>query len=210
MAKSIEKIWQEGFMNSDALIAPKLNSLYERKSQHIIDKLMRMGKHNLIGLAVMAFVLLFGSILLGVPYTGTVIFILLAIALVFGVKRMEEMKQLDSSLDSYEYLKSFDNFLKETIAGYTRMYRFVYPALTLAIFQGTWSLSGFREHFMAGSAHAYLVNGVPAPVLVGVIFIASLTALFAGTIYRIDVNFFYGRVFKKLNEILTDMEELRK
>lgn len=89
------------------------------------------------------------------------------------------------------------------------MYRFLCPALTLAIFQGTGSLGDFRERFMADSSHVYLVNGMPVPALTGVILVAALMALFAGPIYRFDVNLFYGRVFKKLHEILVDMEELR-
>jgi len=38
MEKSIETIWKEGFLESDALVAPKLNDLYNQKSIHIVDK----------------------------------------------------------------------------------------------------------------------------------------------------------------------------
>ena len=38
MEKSIETIWKEGFMKDDALVAPKLNDLYNQKSANIIDK----------------------------------------------------------------------------------------------------------------------------------------------------------------------------
>ena len=31
MEKSIESIWKQGFLNSDALVAPKLNNLYNQK-----------------------------------------------------------------------------------------------------------------------------------------------------------------------------------
>ena len=209
MTKSIETIWKEGFINSDAMVAPKLNSLYERKSQHTIDRLMRMGRLNLIGVVVMAFVFLTGSIVLGVPYTGVVIFALLAVAVVFGTTRLKKMKQLDDSLDSYRYLKSFDDFLKETMVGYTRMYRFVYPALSLAFFQGIWSLGGFRERSLTDSSDVSLVNGTPLPMLTCALLVAALMALFAGPIYRFDVNLFYGRILKKLQEILADMEELK-
>ena len=37
MEKSIESIWKQGFLNSDVLVAPKLNNLYNRKSIHSID-----------------------------------------------------------------------------------------------------------------------------------------------------------------------------
>jgi hypothetical protein len=34
-------------------------------------------------------------------------------------------------------------------------------------------------------------------------------AVFGGSIYKWDVDLVYGRVFKKLDEIIADMEELR-
>ena len=42
MEKSIETIWKQGFLKSDALVAPKLNDLYNQKSTHIIDKFNNM------------------------------------------------------------------------------------------------------------------------------------------------------------------------
>ena len=50
MEKSIETIWKEGFLNQDALIAPKLNNLYNKKSTHIVDKFKRMFRINLIAI----------------------------------------------------------------------------------------------------------------------------------------------------------------
>lgn len=34
----IEATWREGFLNPDALVAPKVNDLYTRKSRHIVDR----------------------------------------------------------------------------------------------------------------------------------------------------------------------------
>ena len=89
------------------------------------------------------------------------------------------------------------------------MYRFIYPALTLAILQATWSLGGFKERFMVDSTPGYLLNGMPLSVLLGITFISALTAIFAGAIYRFDVHLFYGRTFRKLHDILAEMEALR-
>ena len=50
MERSIETIWKEGFLKSDALIAPKLNDLYNQKSIGIVDKFRRMYRMNIIGL----------------------------------------------------------------------------------------------------------------------------------------------------------------
>ena len=42
MEKSIEAIWKEGFLEQDALVAPKINELYNQKSSDIVDKMTRM------------------------------------------------------------------------------------------------------------------------------------------------------------------------
>jgi hypothetical protein len=41
-----------------------------------------------------------------------------------------------------------------------------------------------------------------------VITIAGLLMLFGGRIYNFDVKIVYGRIFKKIEELLTDLEEL--
>ena len=46
MENSIKSIWQEGFLKNNDLIAPKVVNLYDRKSEHIIDKYKRMFKKN--------------------------------------------------------------------------------------------------------------------------------------------------------------------
>jgi len=58
MEKSIESIWKEGFLKSDALVAPKVNNLYTQKSIHVIDKFKRMFRINLIAIVVFSFVFL--------------------------------------------------------------------------------------------------------------------------------------------------------
>lgn len=210
MEKSIETIWKEGFLASNALVAPKLNDLYNLKSKHLIDRLMRAGKLNLICIAVAAFAILVGSIFLGVPYEGAVLCMLLMVAVVYGVKQFGKLKLLDNSLNSYQYLKSFDKFMIDSMATYTKMYRFIYPAFVLASFQTMWILGGNAAQLIEEDPDIYLINGIPVPMLIGVLLFAGLMSLFAGPIYRLDVNLVYGRLFKKPHEILADMEELRR
>ena len=58
MEKSIENIWKEGFLKSDALVVPKINNLYNQKSKHITAKFERMFKINLIAIVVFSVVFL--------------------------------------------------------------------------------------------------------------------------------------------------------
>ena len=55
MEKSIESIWKEGFLKSDVLVAPKVNDIYNKKSEHIVDKFTRMFKTNLVVIVLCSF-----------------------------------------------------------------------------------------------------------------------------------------------------------
>ena len=48
MNQPIETIWKNAFIKDNALVAPKLNGLYEKKSIHLIDKFNKMFKINLV------------------------------------------------------------------------------------------------------------------------------------------------------------------
>ena len=55
----------------------------------------------------------------------------------------------------------------------------------------------------------YLINGVPLIGIIGVILITGFLVLVGGRIYEWDLKIVYGRVFKKLDEIIDDIRELR-
>ncbi len=48
MENSIETIWKEGFLNEKRLVAPKINDLYNQKSKHLVDKMERTFRVNII------------------------------------------------------------------------------------------------------------------------------------------------------------------
>ena len=56
MEKSIEKIWKEGFTGDKSTEIPRISSLHKQKSKHLVEKIQRMYKHNLIAIVVMALV----------------------------------------------------------------------------------------------------------------------------------------------------------
>ena len=98
MEKSIENIWKEGFLKSDALIAPKLNDLYNQKSKHVIDKFKRMFKINLIAIVIFAFAILVVTTFNGLPVIGISWFLILIGLVVVN-------KKLTSSLEKIDYHK---------------------------------------------------------------------------------------------------------
>jgi hypothetical protein len=54
-----------------------------------------------------------------------------------------------------------------------------------------------------------LVSGVPLIVIAGVVLLGIVVDLLGGVIFDFDVNTVYRNVFRKLDEMLAEMEELR-
>lgn len=217
MEKSIEAIWKNGFLKSDALVAPKLNDLYNKKSQHIVDKFTRMLRINLIAVVVGSFLVVGMSYLVQIPYMGLGMFVILNILVVINKKLMKGLKKIDKNVSSFEYLKTFDSWMKEQISTNERFARFLYPVIFLSVLAGFW-FGGFGgdvpgqimvDELSAHYPDMVLVLGLPLYGLLGGILVVVLLAYFGGRIYKWDLNIVYGRVLKKLNEIITDMEELR-
>lgn len=217
MEKSIETIWKEGFLKSDALIAPKLNNLYNQKSKHIIDKFTRMFKMNLILVVIGSIIILAASFVVGLPYMGVPMFILMNVLVILNKKLLNTLLKIDKSASSYDYLMSFDTWLKSQISINKLFARFLYPTIFLSLVVGFWmkSIDGHRmgdllvKKLLITMPDLSLILGVPTLGLLAAVIIVGLLILVGGRIYEWDLKLVYGRVFRKLNEIIADIEELR-
>ena len=218
MEKSIESIWKEGFLNNNVLVAPKVNDLYNRKSEHIVDKFTRMFKINLIAIVATSFFVLVMAYISGIPYMGIGMFILLNGVVIINKKLMAGLSQIDKNVNSFDYLQSFDKWMKEQTAVNERMSRFLYPLIFLVMAVGFWfgpfgaddPGQALVNEMLVDSPNLTLVFGVPLFFWGIGIAIFILLSILGGKIYRKDLGIVYGRVLKKLDEILADMEELRK
>ncbi|MFT4734195.1 MAG: hypothetical protein ACI9DJ_002525 [Algoriphagus sp.] len=216
MEKSIESIWKEGFLKSDALIAPKVNNLYTQKSIHMIDKFKRMFKINLIAIVVFSFVFLVISYFIGIPITGAIFFVMLSVLVIINKKLLEGLEKIDKGVSSYQYLKSFNEWIKKQVVINERFATFFYPIIFLSMIIGFWFKDAegvpLGERLVGEVLHGfpdiYMVQGVPLIAIGVIIFIVALLAFFGGRIYQWDLNIVYGRVFKKLEELMADIEEL--
>ena len=134
MEKSIENIWKEGFLKNDALVAPKINSLYTRKSIHIIDKFKRMFRANLIAVIIGSFVFLIVSWLLHIPVMGVLFFVTLMVLVFINKRLLNELEKIDQGQNSYQYLKNFSLWIKKQIAINKRLATFLYPVFLCHLF----------------------------------------------------------------------------
>ena len=217
MEKSIETIWKDGFLKSDALLAPKLNNLYSQKSIDIVDKFRRMYKINRIAIVAFAFIILPISFLVKIPYMGIGMFVLFFVIVTIAQKFSKRLDTLDKTQNSYQYLISFDNWVKEMTATNTKLSRFLYPYVFIIMVAGFWfgSIGGdipgnkFVNFILLKFPDTYLVFGFPLILIIGGFTIISLLAYFGGQIGDFDLKLGYGRILKKLDGILADMNELR-
>ena len=217
MEKSIENIWKEGFLKSDALVAPRINNLYEQKSIHIIDKFKRMFKINLIAIIAFSSIFLIVSFIVGIPITGVIFFVTLSVLVIINKKLLNDLEKIDLGLSSYQYLKAFDQWIKKQVAINKKISKYLYPIIFMSLLLGLW----FKDdegiplgerlvgEILIGFPNIYMVYGIPLIGIVIVLLILALLAFFGGRIYKWDVNIIYGRVFKKLEELMTDIESLR-
>jgi len=213
MSNSIEEIWKEGFISNDALVAPKLNNLYSQKSKNIVDKFELMFKWNLIGIAIFAVIVLVALSLFGTPYLGIFISAMLMSLVVRGRKEQASLALIDKNVSSYQYLKTFHGWLREMMDGYAKLYSFFYPALFLAI-AIQFCFSDIAREGINGFVYEYpdtiMVFSMPLYLILAIALVAGLLFRFSGTLYRIDFNSLYGRMLTKLEDLISDMEELRK
>jgi len=208
MEKSIETIWKEGFLEADALVAPKLNNLYTQKSIHIVDKFKRMFRNNLRGIVIGAIVILGLSFVVGIPVMGIMLLLIAGAIVLVNRILQKRLMEINPNVSSYEYVKSFDHWLKEQIDINARMARFYYPFIFLSMVMGFW-FSDYLPFITSHFPSIYLVNGIPVFWLVTVLIIMAILFAVGGRLYKWDLQIIYGRVLKKLDEILSDMERLR-
>jgi hypothetical protein len=212
MKKTIEATWREGFLNPDALVAPKVNDLYTRKSTHIVDRIQRMLRINQIAILIgapIAWVLLSA---VGIPYAGAIMCTAWVGLVVVRHLYIARFDPPDTSLDSYRYLKAFHSWLKDRMARSRRLQRHIYAVTFLGMAIGLGASAPGQlllRYFVENNPDVRLVNGVPLVLIVGVVVMAVVVELLGGVIFDFDVNTVYRRVFRKLDQMVAEMEELR-
>lgn len=217
MEKSIETIWKEGFLKNDALIAPKINNLYKKKSIHIVDKFKRMYKINRIAIVLFALIILPVSFISQMPYLGILMFLLFAFVIIVSGKFKTKLEKIDTGDTSYQYLSSFDNIIKELVSTNTKLSRYLYPYIFITLIIGFWfgGIGGnvpgeeLISELLIKYPNMYMIFGLPVWGIFGVIFGVVFLAIFGGKIGQWDLNLVYSGILKKLETMLSEMEELR-
>jgi hypothetical protein len=213
MRKTIEATWREGFLNPDALVAPKVNDLYTRKSTHIVDRIRRMQRINEIVIAIGAPIAWASLSAVGIPYTGAIM-CAAWVGLIVVRRQFPHITKFDApiSVDSYQYLKAFQRWLKNRLAWGRRVQGHLYAVTFLALAIGVVASEPAQlliRRILESNPDIRLVYGVPLVLIVVVVAMTIVVDLFGGVIFDFDVNTVYRSVFKKLDEMVAEMEDLR-
>lgn len=204
MDKTIEATWRDGFLSPEALVAPKVNDLYGRKSMHIIDKIQRMLRINTIAIVVGAPIGWIFLVLTGMPYyAGGIVWAGLMLLVVAQRLYIPRFEAPDTGLDSYHYVKAFHDWLKDRMARSKRVQRHFYALVFLALAIGV--IGAVVRNIPEIGGFGDLPGFVIALVVAGTV----VVELFGGVIFDFDVNLVYRGVFRKLDEMVAEMEELR-
>ena len=218
MEKSIETIWKEGFIQNDALVAPKLNDLYNQKSIDIVEKFKRMYKMNRLAIAAFAILIIPLSYITRMIYMGIPMALLFIAVTIIAQKFSKQLDTIDKNTSSYEYLSSFDKWVKDMVTVNSKLSTFMYPYIFLAMALGFWFIDidgtilgdRFINGFVSEFPTTSLVYGFPILLLIPFFLVIGILAFFGGRIGKWDINLVYGGILNKLKVLLSDMEELRK
>jgi hypothetical protein len=118
----------------------------------------------------------------------------------------------DASLDSYYYIKAFHAWLKDRMARSKRVQRHIYAVCFVALAIGMVAsepAQSLISRIVEDNPGIVLINGIPLILIVGIVAMALVVELLGGKIFDFDVNTVYRNVFRKLDEMVAEMEELR-
>jgi len=210
MEKQIEAMWKEGFLNSDALIAPKVNDIYNKKSIHIIEKFEKMFLINIWGIIIGSSFLFIASYFAGALLAGSIVLLMMLYVAYTAYHELKSLEKIDKGQNSYTFLKSFKDWISRSIERYGKMYGVVYPILILTFYFGIWFSDVFvsvREIVAENSND--LLFGLHIYTTILVIIGAVLMSIFSKAIHSRDVKAIYGGILNKIDLALAEMEELR-
>lgn len=212
MKNSIEEIWKEGFLGEKSLVAPKVNDLYNQKSMHLVDKMKRMFKINLQAINVAAIIIPIMYYFIDALLQGIIISVMLFVISWYQKKIFNSLKPFDQGLNSLEYLKMVDKWVKDALSKSYKVARFIYPTMFLIVSSALLSAWNKNEELILKFKQKFpdliYIGNTP---LIGLIFVLLITLLmfyYSERIYKFDVRIIYGRVFDKLENTITEMEKL--
>ena len=134
MEESIEKIWNDAFINEQSLIAPKINDLYNQKSKTVINKIKRTYEIDNKGLIPMAIILAIVMSLFSEAIIGIYSSLLIVALYLFNKKLLNQFNTIDVKSDNLTYLKNYRKIISSITSSTKKLFVFAIPMAVLSIF----------------------------------------------------------------------------
>ncbi len=201
MEKSIEQIWNNGFLRDDKLLAPKINNLYNKKSQLLIEKLKytyTVDNKSILPLAVLFFAI---SVFFEHYLLGIYLIILMLTLFFLNRKKLRDLGKISILGSNYEYLLEYRKMLESMNSFYTKLLALGVPIAGMIGYYLYFRNTPMFEDFLL------LDLWFKLSIILGVAILLSSIGVGA---YKITSYIIYGKFLKKINEIIADMQELRK
>ena len=174
--------------------------------------------NNILAIVIGSFGFLIISFFIHLEVMATMMLFILNVLAYIDYRLLKTLKKIDQSDSSYEYLKSFKSWMIEKTDVNVKMARILYPYTFLALVLGFWfvDVNGnqlgeiLRNKLLEAFPNTLLIMGIPAWFIALSIFVMVALAILGSRIYKFDVGLVYGGIYEKLDELLEEMEELRK
>ena len=205
MEKSIEKRWNEAFINEQSLIAPKINDIYNQKSKSVINKIKRTYEFDNKGLLPMAGIVLIGGILLSEIIIGAYGAFLILCLYFFNSKLLKRFTTIDIKSDNLTYLKNYRSVINSVSNATKKLFILAIPLAIVSIFAFAYTVK--EQSFLS----KYISSNSSFLDIIGIGFIvAVVTGIIGFVVYTISTRILYHSLISKLDDIIKEMEDLKK
>ena len=202
MDKSIEEIWSKGFQDEKYLIPPVINDLYTKKSILTVDKLKSVSKKDNWSLIPLSIITLIFFIIKSKLLFGLYISALMLSLFFLNRKKLKFLNTINTSQSCIQYLGKLQKMIKNNMKFTTCLLGiglpfFGYVGLCIFIFESN------TENFILEtySSKQLLIKSIIILMSLSVIGITS---------FRLSNYLVYGRLIKKIDEMIDELNLLKE
>jgi hypothetical protein len=202
MDKSIEELWSKGFQDEKYLIPPVIDDLYTKKSILTVDKLKSVSKKDNWSLIPLSIITLIFFIIKSKLLFGLYVSSLMLSLFFLNRKKLKILNTINTSKSCFQYLGKLQEMIKNNIKFTTRLLGialpfFGYVGLCIFIFE-----SNMKNFILETySLKQLLINSVIILMSLSVIGIIS---------FRLTNYLIYGRLITKIDEMIDELDLLKK
>jgi|TARA_B110000091_G_scaffold129727_1_gene139281 hypothetical protein len=202
MDKSIEEIWSNGFENNKSLIPPVIVDLYNKKSILTVDKLKSVSKKDNWSIIPIAIITLIFFIINSKLILGLYISALMLTMFFINRKQLEFLDTINTSESCFEYLKKLQKWIKNNVKSYT---------LLLGIGLPLFAYVGFWIFILESNQYEYILESysLKKRLTTSIIILTTFSCIGIFS-YRLSNYLIYGRLIKKIDEMIDELDLLKK